>query len=178
MRKKLIIFDRDNTLNYDKEGYIHVKTACILFDDVYEFFSSIDTLINICVVTNQSGIGRGYFSVKEMEDFNSEINKLIKQNTNHRGIDHFFFCPHAPLDKCDCRKPKNTLIIKALSYFNCDPSEAILIGDKISDCQAGLSAGVTSILLNRNLENLEAYENSNIIVQNSLNLNSLKKYLY
>ena len=178
MRKKLIIFDRDNTLNYDKEGYIHDKTACILFDDVYEFFSSIDTLINICVVTNQSGIGRGYFSVKEMEDFNSEINKLIKQNTNHRGIDHFFFCPHAPLDKCDCRKPKNILIIKALSYFNCDPSEAILIGDKISDCQAGLSAGVTSILLNRNLENLEAYENSNIIFQNSLNLNSMKKYLY
>ena len=178
MRKKLIIFDRDNTLNYDIYGYTHNKSACILFDDVYEFFSSIDTLINICVVTNQSGIGRGYFSVKEMQDFNSEINKLIKQNTNHRGIDHFFFCPHVPLDNCDCRKPKNLLVKKALSYFNCLPNEAILIGDKISDCQAGLSSGVISILLNRNLENFQTYENSKIIVHNSLNIKSLKKYLY
>ena len=178
MKKKLIIFDRDNTLNYDKKGYIHDKTECILFDDVYEFFSSIDTLINICVVTNQSGIGRGYFSVKEMEDFNSEINKLIKQNTNHRGIDHFFFCPHAPLDKCDCRKPKNSLIIKALSYFNCDPSEAILIGDKISDCQAGLSAGVLSLLLNRDSKKFQDFETTNIIIHESLDINSLKKFLY
>jgi len=178
MKKKLIIFDRDNTLNYDNSGYMHDKSACILFDDVYEFFRSIDTLINICVVTNQSGIGRGYFTLQEMQDFNSEINKLIKQNTNHRGIDHFFFCPHLPLDKCDCRKPKNSLVIKALSHFNCQPNEALLIGDKISDCQAGLSAGVLSILLKRDSINIKDYENLNIIISESLNINSLAKYLY
>ena len=79
MRKKLIILDRDNTLNNDA-GYSHDKSKCILFEDVYDFFSSIDILINICVVTNQSGIGRGYFSLKQMHDFNLEINKLIRFN--------------------------------------------------------------------------------------------------
>ena len=68
-----------------------IKSQCRLFDDVYEFFSLIDTFINVCVVTNQSGIGRGYFSVHDMENFNEEINKLIRFNTSHRGIDRFFF---------------------------------------------------------------------------------------
>ena len=129
MQKKLIIFDRDNTLNLDETGYIHDKSKCKLFDDVYDFFSSIDTFINVCVVTNQSGIGRGYFSVKEMEIFNEEINKLIRFKTNHRGIDHFFFCPHTPFDKCNCRKPNNKLIFKALNFFKCKPHEALLIGE-------------------------------------------------
>jgi len=180
MRKKLIIFDRDNTLNIDSFGYAHDKTKCILFEDVYDFFNSIDKLINICVVTNQSGIGRGYFSLKEMNEFNEEINNLIKIKTIHRGIDQFFFCPHLPSDKCDCRKPKNLLIRKALKHFNCHPNEAILIGDKVTDCQAGISAGVLSVLLNRlNRDSINLkLENPQIIITDSLNLNFLKKFLY
>ena len=178
MRKKLIIFDRDNTLNIDTSGYSHCKSSCKLFNDVYDFFSSIDIFINICVVTNQSGIGRGYFSLKEMHDFNSEINKLIYLKTKHRGIDHFFFCPHVPTDECNCRKPKNLLIKKALKHFNCEPDEAILIGDKISDCEAGVSADVFSILLDRNSKNLKTFDNPMISICDSLNIDSLKKYLF
>ena len=178
MRKKLIIFDRDNTLNLDELGYMHDKSKCILFDDVYDFFSSIDMLIKICVVTNQSGIGRGYFSLKEMYEFNLEINKLIKENTKHRGIDHFFFCPHLPSEKCDCRKPKNKLVLEALSYFNCQPEEAILIGDKISDYDAGRSAGVFSILLKRDSNYFGNQENKEITTCDSLNLDYLERFLY
>lgn len=177
MRKKLIIFDRDNTLNIDKKGYSHNISQCVLFDDVYNFFSSIETFINICVVTNQSGIGRGYFSLKEMNNFNSEINKLIRANTKHRGVDHFFYCPHIPSDNCDCRKPKNLLVKKALLYFKCKSDEAILIGDKLSDYEAGISAGVLSVLIRRNSENHEIENNKNIITCESLNMKFLKKYL-
>ena len=87
-----------------------------------------------------------------MENFNAEINRLIKLKTNHRGIDRFFFCPHMPSDNCSCRKPNNGLILEALKYFKCKPNEALLIGDKISDCEAGSSAGILSLLLDRNFQ--------------------------
>ena len=177
MQKKIIIFDRDNTLNIDEFGYVHNKTKCELFEDVYDFFSLIDTFINVCVVTNQSGIGRGYFTVQDMENFNEEINRLIRFKTNHRGIDRFFFCPHVPSDMCNCRKPNNGLINEALKYFKCKPSEALLIGDKVSDCEAGLSAGVLSLLIDRNFQSLNNAKKSKFITLNSLKIENLKKYL-
>ena len=177
MQKKLIIFDRDNTLNIDRFGYSHIKSKCELFEDVYDFFSLIDTFINVCVVTNQSGIGRGYFSVKDMENFNAEINRLIKLKTNHRGIDRFFFCPHLPSDNCSCRKPNNALILEALKYFKCKPNEALLIGDKISDCEAGSSSGILSLLLDRNFKSSETLESSKFNKCESLRIKYLKKYL-
>ncbi len=180
MKKKLIIFDRDGTLNKDPKGYTHDKSQCELFDDVYSFFSSIDTIFNICVATNQSGIGRGFYSENDMHEFNKEINKLIRLKTLHRGIDHFFFCPHIPSQNCICRKPKNGLIINALNFFKCYPNEAILIGDKIADCQAGLSSGVLSILLNRDSENidLDNYKDKKLIYCNSLDIKFFKNYLF
>ena len=147
--KKLLILDRDGTLNEDKNGYSHDMRSCSLFGDVYNLFEMIDTIINICVVTNQSGIGRGFYKEKEMHEFNAQINKLIKLKTKHNGVNKFFFCPHKPSDNCDCRKPKNKLVIEALHFFNCEPKNAILIGDKISDYIAGTSAGVESFLLQR-----------------------------
>ena len=178
MPKKLIIFDRDGTLNIDK-GYTHNKSQCILYDDVYKFFSSIEIFINTCVVTNQSGIGRGFYSEEQMHEFNLEINNLIRKKTSHRGIDYFFFCPHTPSDKCNCRKPKNALVKKALKKFKCRPDEALLVGDKISDCYAGLKTGVQSILLDRdNLLRNENYSEIDIDIFKSLDICNFKNYLF
>ena len=115
--KKLLILDRDGTINKDPNGYSHDMRSCSLFEDVYKLFETIDTIINICVVTNQSGIGRGIYKEKQMHEFNSQINKLIKLKTNHDGINKFFFCPHKPSENCDCRKPKNKLVIEALKFL-------------------------------------------------------------
>ena len=153
--KKLLILDRDGTINKDQNGYSHDMRSCSLFADVYKLFEMIDTIINICVVTNQSGIGRGFYEESKMHEFNAQINKLIKSKTKHNGIDKFFFCPHKPSENCNCRKPKNELIYRALNFYNCDAKDAILIGDKVSDCVAGISAGVDSFLLQRNNENFE-----------------------
>ena len=178
MSKKLIIFDRDGTINLDPYGYTHIKSQCKIYDDVFRFFSSLDTNINICVVTNQSGIGRGYYTEKEMHEFNSEINKIIRLKTKHRGIDHFFFCPHLPSDKCNCRKPRNQLVKKALKFYKTKPNQALLIGDKFSDFEAGSSAGVKSILLNRE-RNLDLVKLRNLKVDSydSLDFNYFKSYL-
>ena len=151
--KKLLILDRDGTINKDPDGYSHDMRSCSLFEDVYKLFETIDTIINICVVTNQSGIGRGIYKEKQMHEFNSQINKLIKLKTNHDGINKFFFCPHKPSENCDCRKPKNKLVIEALNFYNCEAKNALLIGDKISDCIAGISVGVDSYLLKRGSQN-------------------------
>lgn len=178
MPKRLIIFDRDGTLNFDQNGYTHNKADCILYDDVYKFFSSIDIFINICVVTNQSGIGRRFFSEKQMHEFNLEINNLITKKTSHRGIDYFFFCPHTPSENCDCRKPKNALVKKALKKFQCRPDQALLIGDKLSDCYSGLKTGVQSLLLDRD-NKFTRYKSSEIefdILQ-SLDMKNLSNFL-
>ena len=178
MSKKLIIFDRDGTINFDSKGYSHNKSQCKIYEDVLSFFSALDTNINICVITNQSGIGRGYYTEKDMHEFNSEINKIIRSKTLHRGIDHFFFCPHIPSDKCNCRKPKNELVKKALEFFKCKPEEALLIGDKLTDFEAGSSAGVQSILLDREKSlNLEKLKNLKVISYFSLDFNYFKYYL-
>ena len=148
-------------------------------DSVYKLFSSIDTLINICVVTNQSGIGRGFFTSRDMQKFNERINYLIKSETKHKGISKFFFCPHLPTDECECRKPKKKLIIDALNFFNCDSKNALLIGDKESDYYAGLNAGVESLLLIRSEKEFKKKQNTrkfNII--NSLDNKFCEKLLF
>ncbi len=177
--KKLLILDRDGTINKDKYGYSYDMRSCSLFDDVYKLFEMIDTIINICVVTNQSGIGRGFYKEEDMHEFNAQINKLIKLNTNHNGIDKFFFCPHKPSEECECRKPKNKLVIEALKFYDCDAKNAILIGDKISDYHAGISAGVDSFLLQRENEIFDSSKNFKLInTIKSLDSNLLKPYLY
>ncbi len=179
MKKKLLILDRDGTLNLDNEGYSYNIRSCILFDDVYKLFSSIDTLINICVVTNQSGIGRGYFKSQDMQKFNERINFLIKSKTRHEGISKFFFCPHLPSDYCECRKPKKKLIIEALKFFNCDAKEALLIGDKESDYFAGLNAGVESLLLIRSEKEYKVKKNQRKYkIINSLNSKVCERLLF
>ena len=168
--KKLLIFDRDGTLNYDCNSYTHRIIDCRLYEDVYQLFSAIDAKINICVVTNQSGIGRGYYSEEDMHNFNSNINKLISERTGHIGIKKFLFCPHLPSDNCLCRKPNSLLVSKSLSLFKCKPEESILVGDKYSDCIAALNEGVQSFLLERSINSY----NNNIKLDKSVTLiNSL-----
>ena len=114
-----------------------------------------------------------------MHNFNLEINKLIRKKTNHRGIDSFLFCPHQPSENCNCRKPKNLLIKKALKKFDSDAEESILIGDKMSDYEAGVSTGIKSFILCRDNENDSQELNyPNGIVINSLVDPKLKRILF
>ena len=148
---KLIILDRDGTINIDKNGYTYKVNDCKLFKDAITFFSSISINTKIVVVTNQSGIARNYYSLNEFQEFNNKINDIIRDKANHPGIDDFFYCPHLPNDKCKCRKPKSYLIKKAIKKYNSSTSSTILIGDKLTDVQAGQDAGIRSYLITRNI---------------------------
>ncbi len=143
MGHKAIFFDRDDTLIQDK-GYMHDPTDLIFFPE------SISTLRELqekgfllFIVTNQSGIGRGYFQEADMHKFNQHM--LAELKTAGIEIKDIVFCPHAPENNCECRKPSPKLINDLCEKYDIDKNLSYMVGDKESDIKAGENAGLTSI---------------------------------
>lgn len=140
MRKtKAVFLDRDGTIIIDK-----VETRKI--EDL-EFVNDIDCLKKLkdagyllVIITNQSGIGKGHYDVKEMHSFNNHMIGELKK----RGIliDALYYCPHTTADNCQCKKPKDGMIRRAELDLNIDLCESVLIGDQNSDIKAGIVAGL------------------------------------
>ncbi|EQB73514.1 MAG: hypothetical protein AMDU4_FER2C00059G0021 [Ferroplasma sp. Type II] len=129
-KRKAIFVDRDGTLNYDK-GYTHNLSDLKIYDDIIPLLIDYyEKNFLIIVITNQSGIGRGYYTVEEMESFNREIAKeLIYKGIK---IEDFFYCPHTPDQGCRCRKPETGLIEEAAIKYDIDISNSVVIGDRES----------------------------------------------
>ena len=99
----------------------------------------------IIVITNQSGIGRGYYT---QEDFLNLTNWMIKEfNKNKIEILKVYFCPHSPSEDCECRKPKIGMITQSLNDFSIDLQNSWLIGDKTSDIQTAINANIPNKIL-------------------------------
>ena len=111
--------------------------------DACKYFISLG--YEIIVITNQSGIGRGYYT---QEDFLNLTNWMIKEfNKNKIEILKVYFCPHSPSEDCDCRKPKIGMITQSLNDFSIDLQNSWLIGDKISDIQTAINANIPNRIL-------------------------------
>lgn len=95
------------------------------------------------VITNQSGIGRGYFSEEQYKAVEHELARQI----GHDVIDATYYCPHLPQDGCRCRKPSPEMIVRAAADYDLDLSRSFFVGDKESDVKCGRSAGVKTILV-------------------------------
>ena len=138
--KKALFLDRDGVINEDA-GYVYRREDFVfkegIFEALREFAKSGYALV---VVTNQSGIGRGYYTLEQFD----ELCKFMLGEFEKEGvkIDKIYFCPHAPETLCDCRKPKPGMLLNAANELNIDLARSIMIGDKDSDVQAGQSAGV------------------------------------
>lgn len=145
--QKAIFLDRDGTINVD-HGYVY-KFEELEFIQGVE--SSLKMLQNagflLIIITNQSGVGRGYFSEADACKFNQHlIDELQKEAIR---ITDVFMCPHAPEDKCDCRKPSPKLILEAIEKYDIDASASFMLGDKQSDVDCGENAGVASYLIDK-----------------------------
>ena len=129
-KRRAIFVDRDGTLNYDR-GYTHKLSDLKIYDDIIPLLMDYyEKNFLIIVITNQSGIGRGYYTVDEMESFNREIAKeLIFKGIK---IEDFFYCPHTPDQGCRCRKPETGLIEEAAIKYDIDISNSVVIGDRES----------------------------------------------
>jgi D-glycero-D-manno-heptose 1,7-bisphosphate phosphatase len=143
--KKAIFLDRDGVINVDK-GYVYK------IDD-FEFMKGIfDALLALqkagyllIIVTNQSGIGRGYFSEKAYKKLTDWMLGEFKKKDIF--ISKVYHCPHTPEEKCKCRKPMPGMLLRAIDEFNIDSNSSWMIGDKRSDMEAGKRAGVKKCLL-------------------------------
>ncbi|MCD6163367.1 MAG: D-glycero-beta-D-manno-heptose 1,7-bisphosphate 7-phosphatase [candidate division Zixibacteria bacterium] len=136
----------------DRDGVIIHEKDFIIDPDKLEFIpGSLDALKRIppsykkIIVSNQSGIGRGYFTANQVERFNDVLLARIKKYG--ASIDKIYYCPHTPEDNCNCRKPKPGLFEKARQQFNIDFSGSWMIGDKSSDIRAGKNIGAATILV-------------------------------
>ncbi|MCP4325026.1 MAG: D-glycero-beta-D-manno-heptose 1,7-bisphosphate 7-phosphatase [Psychromonas sp.] len=152
--KRAIFLDRDGVINVDN-GYVSVVDDFEFIDGVIEALQSLkkkDYLI--VVITNQSGIARGYFS----EDQFHALTEWMDWSLADRGVDldGIYYCPHHvehgigkyKVD-CDCRKPKAGMINEAIQELGIDIGQSVLVGDKVSDIQAGIAAGITNNYLVR-----------------------------
>lgn len=138
---KAVFLDRDGVL-VEEVNYLSSPSQLVLIDDnVKESLQKLkDNGYIIIVITNQSGIGRGYFTLETLDEIHNKINEMVDYS-----IDYFFFCPHLPEDNCECRKPNPNMILTASEMFDIDSSQSWAIGDKISDTLSGKNAGCKTI---------------------------------
>ena len=149
MSKRALFLDRDGVLNPDV-GYPHRLSDAKLYDDVIPALRAIIKAgYSIFVISNQSGVARGLFSLADVRRFN----KALCRELQDRGIAifprQFYICPHAASDRCECRKPKPGLLLRVSREHDVRLGESFLVGDKELDVQAGRRAGVFTIRLSR-----------------------------
>ena len=151
-RKSAIFFDRDGVLNIDK-GYVFRSSDFIWIEGAKEAIKlANDNGFKTFVVTNQSGIARGFYTLEDMQ----ALHDWMQQELALIGarIDRFYYCPYHEVGDVEAyviqnhpdRKPNPGMLVRAINDFQIDPEESLLIGDKSSDIEAAELVGVEPIL--------------------------------
>jgi D-glycero-D-manno-heptose 1,7-bisphosphate phosphatase len=137
--KKAVFLDRDGTIMFDP-GYISDPGKVEIFGEAAEALKALKKAgYLLVIITNQSGIGRGYFSTDDFEKVNMRMSALFEE----MGVrfDAIYACPHVDENKCTCRKPQPGLIFRAAREHDIDISVSYMIGNSRSDVMAGVAAG-------------------------------------
>ena len=147
MTIKTIFLDRDGVINKEKNYLFKIED----FDFIEGVFHACkyftDLGYKIIIVTNQSGISRGYFTIKDYDKLTDWMLGQFKLNLI--DVLDVFFCPHCPEDNCKCRKPKPGMFIEAKNKHNINMRESWMIGDSERDIIAASSAGLKNTVLVR-----------------------------
>ena len=180
--KKAIFLDRDGTINVEKD-YIYKSEDLVFEEGSIEALKTFKNLGYILiVVSNQSGIARGYFTEADLNIFNNNMNEILKKNGVE--ITEFYCCPHHPdgIGKykkvCECRKPNNKMIEDAIKKCNIDREKSYMIGDKISDIGAGLKSNLKTVLVKTGygLKDMEKIDkNETLICENLKDFSEILK---
>ena len=152
MKKPAVFIDRDGTIN-EQLGYINHLSRFVLLPGVVEAVRLLNknNFLSI-IVTNQSGVAQGYYSI----DLVYETHDFLKTTLKEKGaiIDGIFFCPHHPRgivpeyrSECDCRKPKLGLVEQALESFDIDMTSSYVVGDRYIDMELAQRLNLKGILV-------------------------------
>ena len=156
-KKKAVFLDRDGVINENRIDYIKNTNELKIFDFVGSAITELKSMgFLVVVVTNQSAINRGLTTEKLVNEIHDEIQKYLKNYET--VIDRFYFCPHKPNEKCNCRKPRPGLLEKAILEIGIEPNKSWMIGDNDSDITAGIEVGCQTIKLDNNFNLKNAVE--------------------
>ncbi len=143
---KLVILDRDGVINHDSDDYIKSPDEWIPIDGSPEAIARLSQWgYRVVVATNQSGVGRGLFSMDMLNAIHDKMHRVVSQAGGR--IEAIFFCPHTDKDKCACRKPKPGLLQEIALRLRCDLDDVPTIGDSLRDLQAAVTVGAQPLLV-------------------------------
>ncbi|NLF19240.1 MAG: HAD family hydrolase [Lentisphaerae bacterium] len=137
--------DRDDTLIADRH-YLSDPDGVELLPGAAAGLAALRRLgYRLVVVTNQSGVGRGYFTLEDVEAVHRRLTELLA--AAGVSLDGIYLCPHVPEDRCDCRKPATGMVERACADLGLDPRRSAMIGDKASDVELARRCGMAAILI-------------------------------
>jgi len=140
---KHLILDRDSTLILDA-GYTHLAKDLFFLDGAFEALVLARELnFSVSIATNQSGVGKGYFSVKQLREFNQQLRNQVFENTGLE-ISWIVSCTHVEEDMCVCRKPKPGMLLELIRLSGVPREQTAFFGNANSDFLAGQSAKIYS----------------------------------
>ena len=151
MKFPAVFLDRDGTINRDVQYCSRMEDFELLPGAGEAIRLLNENGLKVVVVTNQSGITRGYFSVENLKSIHKKMLRELAGYDAH--VDAIYYCPHHPVDDCACRKPKPYLLLRAAKELDLELRKSFMIGNSLSDIEAGRKAGCTTILINHNVKN-------------------------
>ena len=143
---KLIILDRDGVINHDSPDFIKSPAEWIPIPGSLEAIARLNQAgYRVIIASNQSGIARELFNIQTLNAIHHKLHHSAQQVG--ANIDAIFFCPHAAVDNCDCRKPKNGMFEEISKRFKVNLKGVPTVGDSLRDLQAGFISGCVPYLV-------------------------------
>ncbi len=145
MSKRFVLIDRDGTINVEKH-YLSDPDQLELYPGIGPALKRLqDAGFGLAVLTNQSGVARGYFDLDRLTQIHDRLRALLA--AEGVTVDGIYICPHGPDDDCACRKPLPGMVEQAVAEHGFDPAQAFMIGDKEVDVELGRAVGATTFLV-------------------------------
>ena len=143
--KRFVILDRDGTINAECNYLSQPKQVELLPGAASGLQQMMALGLGLIIITNQSGIGRGYFDYPRLESIHQRLRDLLA--VEGVALDAIYVCPHMPEDECNCRKPKTGLLEQAGRDYGFNPASCFVIGDKVVDIELGQRVNAATFLV-------------------------------
>lgn len=145
MKKRYVLIDRDGTVNVEKHYLSDPDDLKLETGVATGMRRMMEMGLGLVIVTNQSGVARGYFNEARVKEINDRLLQMLKAEGIE--VDGVYYCPHATDEGCDCRKPNPGMALQAARDLDFNLAQAFMIGDKPADIDMGRAIGAKTFLV-------------------------------